>query len=64
MPIASLVTAIAKLSEELIALEDNYEAHNYKPLDVVISRASGAWMLQTACYILQLQIQYRFRLTL
>ena len=44
MPPASPVAAIAKLSEELIALEDKYGAHNYQPLDVVISRASGAWM--------------------
>jgi len=44
MPTASPVTAIAKLSEGLIALEDKYGAHNYQPLDVVISRATGAWM--------------------
>ncbi len=28
----------------LIALEDQYGAHNYHPLDVVIERASGAWV--------------------
>ena len=27
-----------------IALEDQYGAHNYHPLDVVIARASGAWV--------------------
>jgi ornithine--oxo-acid transaminase len=44
MPTASPVASITKLSEELIALEDRYGAHNYQPLNVVISRASGAWM--------------------
>ena len=32
------------LSAGLIALEDKYGAHNYHPLDVVIDRASGAWV--------------------
>ena len=32
------------LSAELIALEDRYGAHNYHPLDVVVERASGAWI--------------------
>lgn len=31
-------------STALIALEDRYGAHNYHPLDVVIERASGAWV--------------------
>jgi ornithine--oxo-acid transaminase len=44
MPAAATIT---KRSEELITLEDRYGAHNYKPLDVVISRASGAWMYDT-----------------
>jgi ornithine--oxo-acid transaminase len=30
-----------------IALEDEYIAHNYKPLDVVIIRAEGAWVWDT-----------------
>ena len=34
----------AMLSSELIAVEDRYGAHNYDPLDVVIERASGAWL--------------------
>ncbi len=29
---------------ELIGLEEQYGAHNYHPLDVVIERAQGAWM--------------------
>lgn len=29
---------------ELIALEDQYNAHNYKPLDVVLERGEGAWV--------------------
>src|ERR1700722_12073125 len=32
------------LVSELVALEDRYGAHNYHPLDVVIERASGAWV--------------------
>ena len=33
------------LSEaELIAMEEQYGAHNYHPLDVVIERAQGAWV--------------------
>ena len=31
-------------SHELIALEDQYGAHNYKPLDVVLSRGEGVWV--------------------
>jgi ornithine--oxo-acid transaminase len=31
-------------AEELIALEDRWGAHNYHPLDVVVERASGAWV--------------------
>ncbi|MGP8258691.1 MAG: ornithine--oxo-acid transaminase [Acidobacteriaceae bacterium] len=35
------------LPAELISLEDRYGAHNYAPLDVVIERASGAWVYDT-----------------
>ncbi|RPH57688.1 ornithine--oxo-acid transaminase [bacterium] len=31
-------------TEDYIALEDRYGAHNYHPLDVVISRAEGVWL--------------------
>ncbi len=31
-------------SEEYIALEERYGAHNYRPLDVVICRAEGVWV--------------------
>jgi ornithine--oxo-acid transaminase len=31
-------------TEHLIALEDQYGAHNYKPLDVVVHRAEGVWV--------------------
>ncbi len=34
-------------SNDLIALEDRYGAHNYHPLDVVIARAQGAWVYDT-----------------
>ncbi len=30
-------------SQDLIALEERYGAHNYHPLDVVISKAEGVW---------------------
>jgi ornithine--oxo-acid transaminase len=31
-------------TQDYIRLEETYGAHNYKPLDVVIARAEGAWM--------------------
>lgn len=31
-------------SKDLIALEDRYGAHNYHPLDVVLSRGEGVWV--------------------
>src|SRR5512143_3422402 len=31
-------------TQDYIALEDQYGAHNYHPLDVVIEQASGAWV--------------------
>src|SRR5205814_4806100 len=31
-------------AEALISLEDKWGAHNYHPLDVVVERASGAWV--------------------
>lgn len=31
-------------TQELIAIEEKYGAHNYHPLDVVISRAEGVWV--------------------
>ena len=31
-------------TEQLIAIEERFGAHNYHPLDVVIARASGAWV--------------------
>jgi len=31
-------------SQTLIAIEDQYNAHNYKPLDVIIEKASGSWV--------------------
>ena len=34
----------ALLTEDFIELEDNYGAHNYNPLDVVIERAEGVWV--------------------
>ncbi len=31
-------------TRDYIALEDRYNAHNYRPLDVVITRAEGVWV--------------------
>lgn len=31
-------------SNEYILLEDEFGAHNYKPLDVVIERGDGIWV--------------------
>jgi len=31
-------------TQEFIELEENYGAHNYHPLDVVIERAQGCWV--------------------
>jgi ornithine--oxo-acid transaminase len=31
-------------SQEFIALEDRYGAHNYHPLDVIVERAEGIWV--------------------
>jgi ornithine--oxo-acid transaminase len=33
-----------RVDTELIAMEEEYGAHNYHPLDVVIERAQGAWV--------------------
>lgn len=35
------------VESDLIELEERYGAHNYHPLDVVIERASGAWVYDT-----------------
>ncbi|MCP4694251.1 MAG: ornithine--oxo-acid transaminase [Desulfobacterales bacterium] len=32
------------MTEKFIELENTYGAHNYKPLDVVLSRGEGAWV--------------------
>ena len=32
------------MSSTLIELEEQYGAHNYKPLDVVLSRGEGVWV--------------------
>lgn len=34
-------------SRELISIEEEYGAHNYRPLDVVISKAKGVWVEDT-----------------
>ena len=31
-------------SNEFILLEESYGAHNYRPLDVVLTRGQGIWL--------------------
>lgn len=38
------MNVIAETTEEYVELENQYGAHNYHPLDVVIERASGVWV--------------------
>jgi ornithine--oxo-acid transaminase len=35
---------LLRTTQDFIALEDQYGAHNYHPLDIVISRAQGVWV--------------------
>uniref|UniRef100_E6QK86 ornithine aminotransferase n=1 Tax=mine drainage metagenome TaxID=410659 RepID=E6QK86_9ZZZZ len=44
MTTTELATEQEFSAAQLIALEEQYGAHNYHPLDVVIERASGAWV--------------------
>ena len=39
-----MVDTIHMSAQEYIALEDQYNAHNYKPLDVVLARGEGIWV--------------------
>ncbi len=32
-------------TQDFVELENQYGAHNYHPLDVVIERAEGVWVL-------------------
>jgi len=32
------------LAADLIQIEDQWGAHNYRPLDVVVERAAGVWV--------------------
>jgi ornithine--oxo-acid transaminase len=41
---AELLTKPPTRAEELMDLENQYGAHNYHPLDVVIERAEGVWV--------------------
>jgi ornithine--oxo-acid transaminase len=43
----SIETASELTASELISMEERFGAHNYHPLDVVIERASGAWVFDT-----------------
>lgn len=39
-----MIEKIAMNSQDYIALEDQYNAHNYKPLNVVLERGEGIWV--------------------
>ncbi|MEM9955608.1 MAG: ornithine--oxo-acid transaminase [Chloroflexota bacterium] len=39
-----MVEKISLSSQDYIALEDQYNAHNYKPLNVVLERGEGIWV--------------------
>ncbi len=39
--------AHGRRSDELLAIEDQYGAHNYHPLPIVVERAQGAWVVDT-----------------
>jgi ornithine--oxo-acid transaminase len=39
---------MSAIDTELIELEERFGAHNYHPLDVIIERASGAWVYDVA----------------
>ena len=41
---STTVLADQSAATDLIALEERYGAHNYHPLDVVVSRAEGVWV--------------------
>ncbi len=40
----TLATAAALSSQELIALENRHGAHNYHPLEIVVTRGEGVWV--------------------
>jgi ornithine--oxo-acid transaminase len=42
--LADLTDTTEPKTQDLIALEERYGAHNYHPLDVVIQRAEGVWV--------------------
>ena len=42
--LAMLSAEVCSVETDLIALEEQYGAHNYHPLDVTITRAAGAWV--------------------
>jgi len=41
---ASVASASARTTSDYIAIEEEWGAHNYHPLDIVIERAEGAWV--------------------
>jgi ornithine--oxo-acid transaminase len=44
MPTLEYMTAVSLKTNDYVELENEFGAHNYKPLDVVIERAEGVWV--------------------
>ncbi len=44
VPAAASPRPVHAAAHELVAMEDRYGAHNYHPLDVVLTRAQGCWV--------------------
>ena len=47
MPLETDVRTEQKRSEQLLAIESRFGAHNYHPLPIVVERAEGAWVTDT-----------------
>jgi ornithine--oxo-acid transaminase len=46
-PGTSIMNSVNTAAEDLIAIEAQLGAHNYKPLDVVLARGEGVWVWDT-----------------
>ena len=45
---APLSAPTSSSASELLAIEKQYGAHNYHPLPIVVERAQGVWVYDTA----------------
>jgi len=44
MDTVDTVSTVKQSASDYIRLEDQFGAHNYHPLDVVVARAKGVWV--------------------